>query len=86
MDELEEVVAALQVEVSAVRKLVTLLLAQHGMNSPNALENLSRLLDETIPFDSDTGFEEGVREECKRMIHWAETFVKAAKGQVDNGT
>jgi hypothetical protein len=79
MDALEEAVVDLQEEVMALRQVVTLLLAQHAANSPNALPGLRALLNESIQCDDETQME-GVKEQINRIIDHAQNFVDAVKG------
>ena len=78
-DSTERAVANLQMEVIAMRQILTLLLAHHARHSamPNALDDLKGLLDEVYSGDA---VEEEVRDKIDEIIGDANTLVNSIKG------
>jgi hypothetical protein len=84
MDALEEAVVDLQEEVMALRQVVTLLLAQHAANSPNALPGLRALLNESIQCDDETQME-GVRAHPRSLDSRRGVCSKSPEHDADHG-
>ena len=76
---MEEAVANLQLEVIAIRQILTLLLAYNARHSatPNVLGDLKDLLDEVYSGDA---VEERVRGKIDEIIGEANTLVISVKG------
>ncbi len=82
MTEIEEAVAHLQMEMVALRHLVAMLLADHCINSPAAMEGVTRLFRGTTSLDLNAGVEEGARLQMHQIVQRAQAYIEAERGRL----
>jgi len=72
LEELEETVADLQREVSALRELVKLLLLKLTEESPDVLKSMAVLLASVYAVIGEDGYSEHVKDEVERILTHAQ--------------